>query len=445
MLLQGTMRVNDAGHLVIGDCDTVELAREFGTPLYVLDEQTFRAKCRAYYQAFTAKTNADVIYAGKSLLTLAICRLVEEEGLCLDVVSGGELFTAIKAGFPMSRIYFHGNNKSVEELLMGIEAGIHRFIVDNIRELYLLQNLASQKGRQVDILLRLTPGIEAHTHDYIKTGQIDSKFGLAIATGQAMEGVREALRLTNIRLRGLHCHIGSQIFELEPYADAARILLQFAREAKDATGWEIEELNLGGGLGIYYAEGDRPPEIADLAETIIPAVHKYAREFSLPVPKILVEPGRSIAGPSGITLYTVGTIKTIPGIRTYVSVDGGMTDNLRPALYGARYEACVANKMHMPSSHTVSLAGKCCESGDMLIWDIIMPPLEPDDIIAVPSTGAYTYTMASNYNRIPRPAMITVLNGQAELILKRESYDDLIRNDIIPERLMRKVTTEASK
>jgi diaminopimelate decarboxylase len=428
------MRINDKGHLEIGGCDTVELARVFGTPLYVLDEELFRENCRAYRRAF-ARGNGRVLYAGKALLTLAVCRLLDEEGLGLDVVSGGELYTALQARFPASRIYVHGNNKSPAELRTALEAGVRRIVVDNLDELELLGRIVAELGTEADILLRLTPGIEAHTHEYIRTGQIDSKFGLVIPNGQALEGVRRSVELPGVRLRGLHCHIGSQIFELEPYADAARILMRFAREARDETGWTIEELNLGGGLGIYYTAGDDPPAVESLAETIFGAVAEAAGDRDLPVPEVTVEPGRSIAGPAGTTLYTVGTIKEIPGVRTYVAVDGGMGDNPRPALYGARYEACVAIKAGREADVTVSLAGRCCESGDMLIWDAELPALKTGDIVAVSCTGAYTYSMAGNYNRFPRPAMVLVRDGQAELIVRRESYADLIRNDLVPARL----------
>ncbi|MEW6541289.1 MAG: diaminopimelate decarboxylase [Bacillota bacterium] len=434
MRLHGTMRVNEKGHLEIGGCDTIDLARVFGTPLYVLDEALFRENCRSYRRAF-AGGNGGVLYAGKALLTLAVCRLVEEEGLGLDVVSGGELYTAVQAGFPMDRVYFHGNNKTADEVRVALRLGVHRFVCDSIDELDLLGRLAAEQGRECSLLLRLTPGIEAHTHDYIRTGQIDSKFGLAILNGQALEAVRRCLEHPALRLRGLHCHIGSQIFELEPYADAARILLAFAGRVRDVTGWVIEELDLGGGLGIYYGPGDDPPAVENLAETIFGAVARAAADENLPIPRILVEPGRSISGPAGTTLYTVGTVKEIPDIRTYVAVDGGMGDNPRPALYGAKYEACLANRMNGPI-HTagVSLAGRYCESGDVLIRQAYLPPVRVGDLVAVSCTGAYTYSMAGNYNRYPRPAMVLVRDGSAELIVRRESYADLIRNDVLPAR-----------
>lgn len=435
MKLQGTMQAGADGHLYIGGCDVVELARQFGTPLYIIDEACFRDNCRQYYRAFTERYGARVIYAAKTLLTLAICKIVQEEGLGLDVVSGGELYTALKAGFPMERVYFHGNNKSPAELQMALEAGVGRFMVDNLYELHLLNQLAGEKDVLARVILRVTPGIEAHTHEYIKTGQIDSKFGLAIQTGQAAAGVREALNCPHIDLVGLHCHIGSQIFELESYIHAARVMMDFAGQMKVETGWMPAELDLGGGLGIYYVAGDTPRPVKAYADSVMEALQQKAHQYEMPVPTLLVEPGRSISGPAGSTIYTVGAIKDIPGVRKYVAVDGGMGDNPRPALYQSRYEACLANKMGQPAEEKVSIAGKCCESGDMLIWDIELPRVEAGDILLVSCTGAYNYTMSMNYNRLPRPAMVLVHNGKADLILERETYADLIRNDRIPERL----------
>ncbi|MEW6276096.1 MAG: diaminopimelate decarboxylase [Bacillota bacterium] len=435
MKLHGTMRVNDRGHLEIGGCDTVELARRFGTPLYVLDEQLFRQNCRDYYAAFTQKYGAGVIYAAKALLNLAVCRLVEEEGLGLDLVSGGELYTARQARFPMGRVYFHGNNKSPEELVLALEYKVGRIVVDNFYELELLNRLAGEKHATAEIILRLTPGIEAHTHEYIKTGQIDSKFGLVIENDQALAAVKRVLEMKKVRLHGFHCHIGSQIFELASYAHCARVMMDFVARVHQETGWLAGELNLGGGLGIYYAAGDRPPTVQEYADTLVGAVVAAAAELEIKAPRVIVEPGRSICGPAGTTLYTVGAIKDIPGVRKYVAVDGGMGDNPRPALYQARYEACVANRADQPPAEVVSIAGKCCESGDMLIWDIALPPLAPGDILAVSCTGAYNYTMAMNYNRLPRPAMVLVDGGRADLILARETYADLISHDRLPARL----------
>lgn len=435
MRLNGTMCINSKGHLEIGGCDTVELAGYFGTPLYVLDEDYLRKNCREYRYCFTDKHNAEVVYAGKTLINLAVCRIIEEEGLSLDIVSGGELYTALKANFPNDRIYFHGNNKSQEELKTALEERIFRFMVDNIHELEMLNRLANSAKVIAPVIIRVTPGIEAHTHEYISTGQIDAKFGLVIENGQAMAGVKQALDMANIELKGIHCHIGSQIFELDSYAHAAEVMMTFAYHILKETGYCVEELDLGGGLGIYYAEGDQHPKIKDYAGTVMTAVTENAKKHKIPMPKVIVEPGRSIIGPAGTTLYTVGAVKDIPDIRKYIAVDGGMGDNPRPALYQARYEACLANKIRQQPSETVSIAGKCCESGDMLIWNIKLPKAEPGDILAVPCTGAYNYSMSMNYNRLPRPAMVLVSEGKADLINRRESYEDLIANDIIPERL----------
>lgn len=436
MLLRGTMTINDKGHLVIGGCDAVDLAREFGTPLCVIDEAEVRRTCREYRREFCERYgHAEVIYAAKAFMTMAMCRLVEEEGLGLDVVSGGELITALRAGFPMERVFFHGNNKSPDELILALEAGVGRIVVDNFYELGMVGRLARERGRKTKILLRIAPGIEAHTHEYIRTGQIDSKFGFTLSNGDALRAVQQALGYPGVELKGIHCHIGSQIFEMESYAHAARVMMEFLAEVFVRYGYYLEELDLGGGFGIYYADGDRPATIEKYARAVMGTVKSSAQAFELPAPKVIVEPGRSIVGPAGTTLYTVGSTKDIPGIRKYVSVDGGMADNIRPALYGAKYEAMVANKAGLEPEEVVTVTGKCCESGDVLIWDIKLPAIEPGDILAVFCTGAYGYTMASNYNRLARPAVVLVCDGQADLIVRRETYEDLLRYDLIPERL----------
>jgi len=427
------MAVSPAGHLVIGGCDTVELAREFGTPLLVIDEACLRDRCRAFRQAFGPD---NVLYAGKAFLMQAICRIVAEEGLGLDVVSGGELFTALSAGFPTEKLYFHGNNKAQEELEQALAAGVGRIVVDNFRELELLSALAVRNGdHPVGVLLRLTPGIEAHTHEYIRTGQIDSKFGFALGNGQADEAVARVASSSRLHMVGLHCHIGSQVFSLEPYAEAAAVMMDFAARVYRQTGLAVQELDLGGGFGIYYAEGDQPRAPEEYARAIKQVVAQKAAAHGLPEPRILVEPGRAIIGPAGTTLYTVGSIKEIPGMRKYVAVDGGMADNVRPALYQARYEALLANKADRAAEEKVSITGKCCESGDMLIWDIWLPRAAPGDVLAVSCTGAYCYPMASNYNRLPRPAVVLVRDGKAELIGRRETYADLLRLEVLPSRL----------
>ncbi|MBE3578578.1 MAG: diaminopimelate decarboxylase [Caldanaerobacter subterraneus] len=436
-MLHGTMRINSKGHLEIGGCDTVALAKKFGTPLYVIDEELLRQNCRAFYNGFKRDyPGNEVIYASKAFMTMAICKIIEEENLGLDVVSGGELYTALKAGFPPEKIYFHGNNKSREELIMALENDIGRIIVDNWHELNMLNELARKMNKVPNIYIRVSPGIEAHTHQYVKTGQIDSKFGFPLFNGDAMKAIEYALTLKNVNLVGLHSHIGSQIFDSYSYKAEIEIMMNFIKLIKEFLGWEVEELDLGGGFGIAYTEEDDPQPIEKIAHEMMQSVKEYSVSLNVKMPKIIVEPGRSIIGNAGTTLYTVGAIKEIPGIRKYVAVDGGMSDNIRTALYGAKYEAIVANKARLPGVEKVSITGKLCESGDMIIWDILLPEIEEGDILAVLSTGAYNYSMASNYNRLPRPAAVLVSNGQADVIVERETYEDLVRKDVIPERLL---------
>ena len=426
MILSGTMRINSKQHLEIGGCDTVALAGEFGTPLYVMDEEQVRENCRRYLRAMQKKyPRGKILYAGKAFLVLAMAKLVAEEGLGLDVVSGGELYTALKAGFPAEHLYFHGNNKSRQELLEALEAKIGRIVVDSFSELQELQELSASRRQKVDVLLRVKPGIEAHTHDYIQTGREDSKFGLGFS--EAREAVRQILSATpNLELRGFHCHIGSQIFQLEPYCLAARAMLDFMSEVRTETGYVASELDLGGGLGIRYTQGDNPPSIETFVETVAATVQDEAEQRKYPLPELLLEPGRSITGEAGITLYRVGVIKEVPGVRCYVSVDGGMMDNIRPALYQAHYEAMIANKALQEPVKRVTVAGKACESGDLLIEDTCLPPVEKGDLLAVFSTGAYCYAMASNYNRNPRPPVVFVRNGKPRVVVRRETYGDLL-------------------
>lgn len=436
MKLHGTSHINEKGHLTIGGCDTVELAAQFGTPLYVLDEQLIRERCRAYVAAFRqANVDFQVAYASKAMSTLAICRLIEEEGLALDVVSDGELYTALQAGFPPERIHFHGNNKSLAELTLALDANIGGIVVDNFTELHMLRTLASERQQHVHILLRLSPGVEAHTHAYIQTGQEDSKFGFDLASGQAAKAVEICQRSPEISLLGFHSHIGSQIFDVQGYRMTIRKLAQFSQECYESYGHVSEVVNIGGGFGIHYCEGDQPLTAERYIEAIVAEVR--ASFTHQPLPAIWIEPGRSIVGEAGTTLYRVGTEKRIPGIRHYVAVDGGMADNPRPALYQAKYAALVANKAGKPATQTVSIAGKCCESGDMLIWDVALPDLAQGDVLAVLSTGAYNYSMASNYNRLRRPAAVLVNDGNADVIVQRETLADLTRHDVIPARLQK--------
>ena len=438
MKLRGNMRVNTAGHLEIGGCDTVDLVRDFGTPLYVLDEAMVRSQCRSYRENLAAVyPDSMVIYAGKALMTMAICRVIDEEGLGLDVVSGGELYTAFKAGFPMEKVFFHGNNKSHEELRMALEYGVGIIVVDNLYELENLNALALQKGRKASVLFRLTPGVEAHTHSYTQTGQQDSKFGLGIQDGVARQVISHALTLPGIEVKGVHCHIGSQIFDIEPYKLAVKIMFDFLEDLRQLNGFEVEILDMGGGLGIVYHEGDQPATVESCVNLIGSAVKEEAQNRNYPLPKLVLEPGRSLVGEAGVTLYNVGSIKEIPGIRSYLAVNGGMADNPRVALYQAEYEGMIANKANLHPDKLVTVTGKCCESGDMLIWDIHLAQPQSGDILAIFSTGAYNYSMASNYNRLPRPAMVSVINGQADLIVARETYQDLLSLDRIPGRLQK--------
>lgn len=436
MRFHGTMKVNQQGHLEIGGCDTVDLAEEFGTPVLVIDEAEVRRKCQEYCSAYQGTgIESEIIYASKAFLTMTHCRILEQEGLGIDVVSGGELYIAEAAGFPMEKVYFHGNNKTPAELCHALDVQIGRFIVDNVHELRLLNGLAKEKGVIADVLFRLTPGVEAHTHEYIQTGQLDSKFGMGVSNGIAMEIIREASTMPHIRIRGLHCHIGSQIFNLDSFAKAGEIIMDFCGQLRNELDLIVEELNMGGGIGIPYQEEDPIISVREMAQIIAKTLKKKATELHLQLPKIIHEPGRSIIGTAGTMLYTIGTVKEIPDIRTYISVDGGMTDNIRPALYNARYEAFVANKVTEELIRTVTVTGRCCESGDMVIHDLKVPHVEPGDILAVTCAGAYSYSMSSNYNGLTRPAIALVQKGQAELMVRREKYDDLVTRDMIPERL----------
>lgn len=437
----GTQTINSKGHLEIGGCDTVELAQSFGTPLYVMDEALIRQNCRDYIGGFRSRyADAEIAFAGKAFLTAAMCRILEQEGMSLDVVSAGEMYTALKAGFPVERLFFHGNNKSPGELSMALEHGVGRIVVDNLRELEILNSLAVESGRTADILLRLTPGIDPHTHRLIRTGQADTKFGMNIKDGTAMQAVRRALECEGISLRGIHCHVGSQLFDLEAHRGAVRVFVEFLKDAQAETGAVLQEMNTGGGLGIAYTKDDEPPTIDRFAETIVSEFTAAIEESGLGFnPRLIQEPGRSIVGTAGTTLYTVGTIKRVPiqeepGYRTYIAVDGGITDNPRPALYQAVYTPIVANKANAEASEVVTISGKHCET-DTLISGAEIAPVEPGDIVAVLSTGAYNYAMASNYNRFPRPAVILAADGRADVIVKRETLEDIVKNDVIPERL----------
>lgn len=432
MFVNDCLNVNEKGHLTIGGCDTLELAKEYGTPLYVLDENTIRNTMRSYVNSFKKYYNGNgmPLYASKALSCKELCRIAKEENIGLDVVSGGEIYTALHADFPMEKVHFHGNNKTADEIRFALKSKVGKFVVDNLYELELLNQIAAEMGVTANISFRIKPGVDAHTHNFIRTGQIDSKFGFALETGEAYNAVKEALKLDNVCLKELHCHIGSQIFDIEPFVSAAEIMIDFMGKIKSELDVVISELNLGGGFGIMYTNDDEPVPYENYMEKVSVAVKSKCAEYDLPVPFIFIEPGRSIVGEAGITLYTVGGKKEIPNVRTYVSVDGGMTDNIRYALYQSAYTVLNAGKANVEPDESVTVAGKCCESGDLVQEHTKVAKVDVGDTLAVLSTGAYNYSMASNYNRIPRPAMVMVKDGKSRIIIKRESYEDLIKNDI---------------
>lgn len=432
MFVSENLSVNEKNHLVIGKNDAVDLAKKFGTPLYVMDEELIRKNCRIYKQAMDTYYGGSglVLYANKAFCSLFTCRIAKEEGLGIDVVSGGELYTAIKADFPMEKVCFHGNNKTAQELSLAVEHNVGHIIVDNIYELELLDEIAAEHGKVVNIMFRIKPGIDAHTHSFVQTGQIDSKFGVALENGEAFEIIEKAHKMSNVNVTGVHCHIGSQIFDIEPFCKAAEVMMNFIGDIKDKIGLEIEELNLGGGYGIMYTENDDPIEYDKYIEKISVIVKDTAKKRGVKQPFIFMEPGRSIVASAGVTLYTVGGVKDIKNVRKYISVDGGMADNPRYIMYGSEYTAVVANNANAENTQKVTVAGKCCESGDILLNDVMMPEIKVGDTLAVLATGAYNYSMSSNYNRIARPAVVAVSDGKARVVIKRETYEDLVRNDI---------------
>jgi len=436
-----TAKANDQDHLEVGGCDVTELVQRFGSPLYILDEETLRTACRQYRQAFQHYYSGDslVIYASKAWNCLAVCAIVANEGLGIDVVSGGELYTALQAGIKPDVIYFHGNNKSTEELEFAIEANC-TIVVDNWFELETLARIKNESERlnnqsPIRIMLRLTPGIECHTHEYIRTGHLDSKFGF---DPDQLEQVFAFVSQNSVlECIGLHAHIGSQIFELQPHQDLAKVMMQWMSKAAEHN-LPVRELDIGGGLGIRYTEADDPPSIEEWVHVVCQGVIEACEQLQVPLPKLIAEPGRSLIGSACVTAYTVGSQKAIPNLRTYVTVDGGMSDNPRPITYQSVYRAVLANRMSAAMTETVTIAGKHCESGDIVIKEAQLPKTQPGDILVVAATGAYNYSMASNYNRLTRPAAVLVNAGEVNLILQRESYQDLIRHDRLPERLVEK-------
>lgn len=431
-LFPHTAKINSQNHLVVGGCDTVELATSFGTPLYIFDETTLRNKCAEFRREFSQRyPDILIIYACKAFINRALALLLQEEGLGLDVVSAGELSIARSVDFPMNKVYFHGNNKSEEELTLALDWGVGRIVVDNSRELRLLAEIAVRRGVAPDILLRLSPGVDPHTHKYITTGIIDSKFGFPIISGQAEQALAQTRKTPSLNLTGLHCHIGSLIHETEPYRQAVHIMLRFAAEMAHKYGFELQELNIGGGFAVQYTLDTPVPLLIDYADAISAAVLEQARSFGLRLPRLVLEPGRAIVGQAGVALYKVGASKEVTGIRKYIFLDGGMADNIRPALYGAKYQALLANKARDKEKETVTLGGKFCESGDILIKDIALPPIAEGDIVAVPTCGAYCLSLASNYNASLKPPIVLVKNGEARLIRRGETYEDLIRFDLL--------------
>lgn len=439
-MLLGTQKINDKNHLVIGGCDTVDLAAQFGTPLYVMDEAAIRGRCRQYRTALAAEYgDAAVAYASKAFIVTAMCHIINEEGLWLDVASSGELYTAKCANFPMDKIIFHGNFKSPEELEMAVELGVAMVAPDSHSELELLSAIAEDAGKVQNVMLRCNPGVDPHTHRLISTGQEDSKFGFNIKNGSAMEAVRKAISLPGVNLVGLHCHVGSQLLDPTPYVEAAQVMAKLIKQISDETGCVIGLLDMGGGVGVRYLEEHNPPTIEQFAKIVSEAVVVSSAAAGIPKPKLMVEPGRSIVGEAGTTVYSVGPIKECgiadpPGKRTYLAVDGGLSDNPRPTMYDAVYSAMLANKAGDTPTREYRVSGKHCET-DMLISSIMLPEAKTGDLLAVQTTGAYNQAMASNYNRLTRPAVVLVNEGQAELIVRRETLEDIVECDVVPERL----------
>lgn len=432
MKVQQCVSINEQGHLTIGGCDTVDLAARYGTPLYVMDETAIRTALRQYKESIDRyyPNGGMVAYASKACSFKEMYRLVHQESCGADVVSGGELYTALQAGIPAEKLYFHGNAKTDAELRMALECGVGRIVVDNQSELARLSEMAAEMGKSAQIYLRITPGVDAHTHSFVRTGQIDSKFGVTLENGDALKAVGTALNTPNVELKGLHCHIGSQIFEHDPFIYTAQVMLGFMAQIRDTYGVVLPELDLGGGFGIRYKESDEPLAMGEYMRLVSQAALEYAEKLNLPFPYLVIEPGRSVVAPAGITLYTVEHVKHIPDVRTYVSVDGGMADNPRYILYQAPYTVMAANRANEPATETVTVAGRCCESGDMIQEGVSLPACKRGDILAVLATGAYNYSMSSHYNRLPKPAVVMVKEGTSRVVVKAETYEDLCRNDV---------------
>jgi len=427
-----TTEVNGQGHLVIGGCDAVDVSDEYGTPLYVFDEFSLRQKCREFKDEF-CKYYPDtlVIYASKAVLNRALALIFKEEGLGLDVVSGGELSIAHSVHFPLDKVYFHGNNKTPEELNLALDWGVVRIVVDNFYELELLNKLAEERRISQDVLLRLTPGVDPHTHQHTTTGTIESKFGFPMATGQAEKSVKQVLSASNLNLLGFHFHLGSPVSEVQPYELAMELVLRFAREVVNKFGFDLREFDIGGGFAVQYTLDSKVPTIAEYARAVTGKLKSLISELGFDRPRLIIEPGRAIVGQAGVALYKVGAIKELAGIKKYVCIDGGISDNIRPVLYGAKHAALVANKALKEEREMVTIAGKLCESGDIMVKDISLTKVRPGDIIAIPVCGAYSIPMSSNYNAMPRPAIVMVKESRARLIRRRETYQDLMSLDLM--------------
>ncbi len=431
-MLHKNLDINERGNLTIAGFDTVELAKKYGTPLYVLDTDYVFESCLTYktlIEKYFGK-GSKPLFASKALSCREIYRIAKEAGIGIDVVSGGEIYTASKAGFPMENAYFHGNNKTDADIRLAMDCGVGCFVADNLEEIAAIQKEAADRGIKVRAMLRVSPGIDPHTHKAVVTGSVDSKFGVAIETGQALEAVKTLLSCDNIEFEGLHCHIGSQIFDYNPFAEAAEIMVRFIYDIKTATGVSVSALNLGGGFGVKYTDADPDFDYEKVLSDIYSCLAAACEKFGINCPKVYFEPGRSMVAAAGLTLYTVGSFKTITGYKSYVSIDGGMPDNPRYALYQSKYTCLVANKAGAEKTVCATVAGRCCESGDLIQEDVALQPCERGDVLAVLVTGAYNYSMASNYNRLPRPAMVGVGKSGDRIIIKRESYDDIIKNDI---------------
>ena len=443
-MLLGTQKVNSKNHLEIGGCDVVDLAADYSTPLYVMDEQLVRQNCRSYKTAFQEEYgDSGIAYASKAFIVTAMCALVDQEGMWLDVASAGELYTAKCAGFPMDRVFFHGNYKTPDELDLAIEYGVKYVVVDSFMELELLSSIAEDAGKIQNVILRCNPGVDPHTHRLIRTGQEDSKFGFNIKNGLAMKAVKAALQSKGVELCGLHCHVGSQLFDLAPFVEAAPVMANFIRQILDETGTEIEVLDLGGGLGVRYLEEHNPPSVEFFAKTVSEVLIVAVAEAGIKKPMLIIEPGRSIVGEAGTTIYSIGPVKTVsipedPGEKTYLSVDGGLSDNPRPALYDALYSALLANKAGSQPTKQYTVSGRHCET-DMLIPSVQLPEAKTGDLLAVQTTGAYNHAMASNYNRFTRPAIVFVADGSSDLVARRETLEDLVNCDVLPDRLKKPV------